>query len=988
MLAEACAAPASPSSARRATVLHPDRQQGAGDRRGQGGRRADPRQRRRRPTDVDELVGGGRGHAASRCSSRRSPAAAGAACAASTTPPACARRSRRLQREAEAAFGDPTVFLEQAVVDPRHIEVQILADAAGNVIHLFERDCSVQRRHQKVVEIAPAPNLDPDLRERMCADAVRFAERDRLPQRRHRRVPPRRGRPLRLHRDEPADPGRAHRDRGGHRRRPRASPDADRVRRDARRPRPEPGRRSRARRGAAVPHHHRGPRQRLPPRHRPDHRRTARPAAAGVRLDGGTVVRRRRGQRALRLDAGQAHLPRAHLPRWPCDRARRALAEFRIRGVVDQHPVPRRPCSTTPTSRPAGSRPRSSTTHPQLLDRPDRRRPRHQAAHLPRRRHRQPAARRRHRSSVDPRTKLPALDLDAPAPPAARGSCCCGLGPEEFARRCARAPTCRSPTPPSATPTRACSPPGCAPATCCTSPATSPGLTPELLSMEAWGGATYDVALRFLSEDPWERLAALREAMPNICLQMLLRGRNTVGYTPYPTEVTDAFVHEAAAHRHRHLPHLRLAQRRRADAPGRSRRCARPAPPSPRWRCATPATCSTRARSSTRSTTTCAWPSRSSTPARTCSPSRTWPACCAPRRRRTLVTALREQLRPAGAPAHPRHRRRPDRARCSPRSTPAWMPSTRPARRWPARPASRPVGAGRRHRRHRARDRPRHRRRSARSSPTGRRVRRIYAPVRVRAALPHRARLLPRDPRRPAVQPAPAGDRPRPRRQVRADRGHVRRRQPHPRQPRQGHPVVQGRRRPRPAPGRASAPTRPTSRTNPSSFDIPDSVIGFLDGELGDPPGGWPEPFRTKALAGPHAKPRATERYRRAARRPGAPTRARTLNQLLFPGPTKEFEERRDRFGDLSVLRPSTSSTACEQGEEYEVEIEAGKRLLLGLAGDRRAGRARHPHRHVHAQRPVPPDQVRDRRSPPTSRPSRRPTRPSPATSPRRSRAS
>src|SRR3990170_5083558 len=70
-------------------------------------------------------------------------------------------------REAEGAFGDPTVFIEEAVVDPRHIEVQILADAEGNVIHLFERDCSVQRRHQKVVEIAPAPNLDPALRERI-----------------------------------------------------------------------------------------------------------------------------------------------------------------------------------------------------------------------------------------------------------------------------------------------------------------------------------------------------------------------------------------------------------------------------------------------------------------------------------------------------------------------------------------------------------------------------------------------------------------------------------------------------------------------------------------------------------------------------------------------------------------------------------------------------------------------------------------------------
>ncbi len=72
-------------------------------------------------------------------------------------------------------------------------------------------------------------------------------------------------------------------------------------------------------------------------------------------------------------------------------------------------------------------------------------------------------------------------------------------------------------------------------------------MTPELLSVEAWGGATYDVALRFLAEDPWERLAAVREAIPNIPIQMLLRGRNTVGYTPRPVEVTDAFVREAAS---------------------------------------------------------------------------------------------------------------------------------------------------------------------------------------------------------------------------------------------------------------------------------------------------------------------------------------------------------------------------------------------------------------------------------------------------------
>jgi pyruvate carboxylase len=79
-------------------------------------------------------------------------------------------------READSAFGDPTMFLEQAVVRPRHIEVQILADTNGETVHLFERDCSVQRRHQKVVEIAPAPNLDEDTRQAMYRDAIAFAK--------------------------------------------------------------------------------------------------------------------------------------------------------------------------------------------------------------------------------------------------------------------------------------------------------------------------------------------------------------------------------------------------------------------------------------------------------------------------------------------------------------------------------------------------------------------------------------------------------------------------------------------------------------------------------------------------------------------------------------------------------------------------------------------------------------------------------------------
>lgn len=79
-------------------------------------------------------------------------------------------------REAKNAFGDDTMFIEQAVLRPRPMEVQIVADGQGNVVHLYERDCSLQRRHQKVVEIAPAPNLDPAIRDALCADAVKFAK--------------------------------------------------------------------------------------------------------------------------------------------------------------------------------------------------------------------------------------------------------------------------------------------------------------------------------------------------------------------------------------------------------------------------------------------------------------------------------------------------------------------------------------------------------------------------------------------------------------------------------------------------------------------------------------------------------------------------------------------------------------------------------------------------------------------------------------------
>jgi len=150
------------------------------------------------------------------------------------------------------------------------------------------------------------------------------------------------------------------------------------------------------------------------------------------------------------------------------------------------------------------------------------------------------------RVTVDPATKLPPIDPAAPKPDGTRQRLL-AVGPEAFAAEL-RAQNHVAVTDTTfrdahqsllATRVRTNDLLSVAGHVACT--------TPELWSLEVEGGATYDVALRFLAEDPWDRLARLRQAVPNICLQMLLRGRNTVGYTPYPTRVTNAFVEEAAA---------------------------------------------------------------------------------------------------------------------------------------------------------------------------------------------------------------------------------------------------------------------------------------------------------------------------------------------------------------------------------------------------------------------------------------------------------
>ncbi len=447
----------------------------------------------------------------------------------------------RARSEALAAFGDGTVFLERYVERPRHIEVQILADGAGEVIHLFERDCSVQRRHQKVVEIAPASNLDPAIRERLCADSVKLARAAGYRnagtvefllagdgQHYFIEVNPRIQvehtvteevtnvdivqSQIRIAGGETlADLGLAQEAISV-----RGTAIQCRVTTEdpARNFQPGTGRLAAFRAGAGM----------------------------GIRLDGGAgyvgaVISPDYDSLLVKVTG------RASTFAGAAQKVHRALAEFRIRGVPTNIPFLH-----------------NVLRHPRFLEGrvdtafidevPDLFR------FAPRRNRAQKLLRFFGDlavngasvpgmaagvvpSSVDP--ALPPSSRQDPIPDGWR-QVLLSEGPEGFAR----AVRAHAPLPITdttwrdahqsliATRIRTADLLAIAP--------TTARLYSGAFSLEMWGGATFDVAMRFLKECPWDRLERLREAVPNIPFQMLLRGANAVGYTGYPDNVVKRFT--------------------------------------------------------------------------------------------------------------------------------------------------------------------------------------------------------------------------------------------------------------------------------------------------------------------------------------------------------------------------------------------------------------------------------------------------------------
>ncbi|HKH55229.1 MAG TPA: pyruvate carboxylase [Propionibacteriaceae bacterium] len=833
-------------------------------------------------------------------------------------------------REAEGAFGDPTAFIEQAVGRPRHIEVQILADEHGNTLHLFERDCSVQRRHQKVVEIAPAPNISDELRQALCRDAVRFAESIKYScagtvEFLVETEGPRAGQHVFIEMN------------------PRIQvehtiteeiTDVDLVQAQMRIASGETlddlGLSQEVIRinGAAL-----------------QCRITTEDPANGFRPDTGTITAyRSAGGAGVRLDGGtvdtgveiSAHFD-SMLVKLICrgrtfeaavSRARRALAEFRIRGVSTNIPflqaVLEDPAFITGDVSTSfiEERPELLTTHVPA-DRGTRLL-RWLAEVTVNKPYGDPPTR------LDPKVKRPAgVDLTRPSPHGSRQRLL-DLGPVPFSAEL-RARTNVEVTDTTfrdahqsllATRVRTKDLIRIAPYVGRT--------TPELFSVECWGGATYDVALRFLSEDPWERLAALRYNMPGLCLQMLLRGRNTVGYTPYPTKVTTSFVAEAAE--------VGIDIFRIFDALNdvEQMRPAIEAVLETNSTIAEVALCYTGdLNSPTEDIYTLDYYLRLAERIVLAGAHilavKDMAGLLRPPAARRLVSALRDAF---DLPVHLHtHDTAGGQLATLLAAVDAGVDAVDVASAPMAGttsqvPASALVAALENTERSTNLDL----RAVMDLEPYWEAMRKVYKPF---------ESGLPSPTGRVYDHEIPGGQLSNLRQQAIA--------------------LGLGEKFEQIEAMYAAASTilgrppkvTPSSKVvgdlalqlvavgadpddfaeSPQNYDIPDSVIGFLGGELGDPPGGWPEPFRTKALQGRTVPIRDVDLSEEdsAALDDKGRVRQETLNRLLFPGPTKEFEAARDAYGDVARLDTLDYLYGLRPGDEHVAKIGRGVSLILGL---------------------------------------------------------
>ena len=453
------------------------------------------------------------------------------------------------RREAASAFGKDELYAEKLVRRAHHVEVQVLGDRHGTLVHLFERDCSVQRRHQKVVERAPAPFLTGALRRRLCEAALRLARAagftsagtvefllDADTQRFYFiEVNPR----LQVEHTvteevtgidvvkaqlriaaggkigDPAS-GVPHQDAislSGHALQCRVTTE-------------DPTR------GFAPAHG----------------RLTAcqTPAGVGVRVDAGSahtgaVVTPYYDSLLMKITA------RGASPGEAIRRMARALRESRIQGVASNLAFLER-VVTHPAFASGVSTTRFIDETPDLV----------QPAPSP-----EPVTGlleflgevivngngemqgRAAPTRPLPSPPVPACDLEGPVPAGSRDRLR-ELGPDRFLawmrreRRILFTDTTVRDAQQSLLATRLRTHDILAVA-----PAYA-RLAPQLFSLECWGGATFDVMMRFLREDPWERPARLREAVPNILLQMMVRASNAVGYTSYPDNVVQHFIAQAA----------------------------------------------------------------------------------------------------------------------------------------------------------------------------------------------------------------------------------------------------------------------------------------------------------------------------------------------------------------------------------------------------------------------------------------------------------